>query len=250
MKNATVLDKGLQYDRRYMLIDENNRFITQRVVHEMALFRLSLSDKGFNVSFKGSSIVLPLLPDNQTMSKKVTIWEDAVLATEMGEEHSQWFATHLGIKCSLVFFPEESRRDVDKEFASHDEQVSLADGYPFLIIGERSLEDLNSRLKIPVPMNRFRPNFVFEGGVPYEEDTWKDFTIGSNQFKGVKPCARCTLTTVNQETGLAGKEPLATLSSYRKNGSKVNFGQNLLAVDHKQVSEGDIISIKSFQPIT
>lgn len=250
VKNGNVLGKGLQYDRRYMLVDEDNRFITQRLVHEMALFKLSPSPGGFKVCFKNNSIELPLFPKEKARSKKVVIWDDTVLASEMDEEYNEWFSGHLGIKCSLVFFPEPNNRAVDKNFASQDEQVSLADGYPFLIIGQRSLDDLNSRLKVPVPMNRFRPNFVFEGGSPYEEDTWKVFTIGSNQFKGAKPCARCSLPTVNQDTGQSGKEPLATLSTYRKNGSKVNFGQNLVAVDYHQVNEGDIISIKSFQSIT
>lgn len=247
VKTATVLGKGLQYDRRYMLIDENNQFITQRIVHEMALFKLSFYEEGFLVTLGSESIKIPFSPTEGVGERSVTIWKDTVLAHELGSDISNWFSERLNFKCRLVYFPEENRRAVDTDFAHNDEQVSLADGYPFLIIGRQSLEDLNKRLAQPVPMNRFRPNFVFEGGAPYEEDTWNSFRIGSNRFKGVKLCDRCVLTTINQDTAENGVEPLATLSKYRKNGGKVNFGQNLVTIDFFEVNEGDTISIDSFQ---
>lgn len=245
VKHASVLGKGLQYDRRYMLIDENNKFITQRAVHELSLFKLSFAENGFLISFNDDSIQVPFIPSNDTEPKSVTLWDDTLEACELGNEYNLWFSRHLGIKCSLVYFPEENTRQVDVNFASHNEQVSLADGYPFLIIGQRSLDDLNSKLNTPVPMNRFRPNFVFEGGTPYEEDEWKEFTIGSSRFRGVKLCARCVLTTINQDTGISGIEPLATLSSYRKEDGKVHFGKNLLALNQEKVSQGDIIIVES-----
>lgn len=246
MKDAAVLNKGLQYDRRYMLVDENNQFITQRTVHELALFKLSFSNEGFVVSFKEDKMELPFKPERLGVSNKVLIWNDQVLAVEVGPKFNDWFSERLNFNCRLVFFPEESQRLVDRDYASGNEEVSFADGYPYLIIGQSSLDDLNSRLKEPVPMNRFRPNFVFEGGEPFEEDKWVNFTIGANRFKGVKLCARCVLTTVNQETGASGVEPLATLSNYRKVGSKVNFGQNLIPIDFYRVKEGDPIHVESY----
>jgi hypothetical protein len=146
--------------------------------------------------------------------------------------------------CRLVYFPEENSRPVDPRYKVNGEQVSLADAYPFLIIGQSSFEDLNSKLQEPVPMNRFRPNFVFTGGKPFEEDTWRNFSIGSTRFVGVKPCDRCVLTTVNQETGQKGVEPLKTLTSYRKRDNKVYFGQNLVALDHKRIQIGDLITLQ------
>jgi uncharacterized protein len=131
---------------------------------------------------------------------------------------------------------------VDATYAINQEQVSLADGYPMLIIGQASLDDLNRRLVDPVPMNRFRPNLVFTGGMPYEEDEWRSFRIGINKFAGVKPCSRCVMTTINQETGEKGWEPLTTLSGYRKRDGEVYFGQNVLAIDHHEIHEGDEIS--------
>jgi uncharacterized protein YcbX len=113
-----------------------------------------------------------------------------------------------------------------------------------LIIGQATLDDLNNRLKDPIPMNRFRPNLVFSGGEPFEEDDWKGFVVGSNRFAGVKPCARCIVPTINQDTAEKGREPLLTLSTYRKRDNEIYFGQNVLAIDHKEIHEGDEIKVE------
>ena len=149
------------------------------------------------------------------------------------------------MQCRLVYFPEENGRPVDPLYNVNNEQVSLADAYPFLIIGQRSLDDLNSRLPQPLTINRFRPNLVFTGGEPYEEDTWRNISIGTTRFVGVKPCSRCFLTTVNPETGEKGIEPVRTLSTYRKRDNKIYFGQNLVALDHTEINVGDIITLKN-----
>jgi uncharacterized protein YcbX len=112
---------------------------------------------------------------------------------------------------------------------------------PYLIIGQESLNDLNSRLEIPVPMDRFRPNIVFSGGVAFQEDSLRKVKIGDLEFQIVKPCARCVMTTVDQETGEKSKEPLKTLSDYRKINSKVYFGQNVVALETGKVRIGDLI---------
>jgi len=244
LSKAKVLEKGLQYDRRWMLVDENGKFMTQRIFPAMALFKLTIRDEQLIIVHSRQSIVhsISVKPALTNPEEEVVIWNDTVRACEVNTETSEWFSQVLGTKCRLVYFPEDNIRAVDKDFAEKDENVSLADAYPFLIIGEASLKDLNSRMKTPLPMNRFRPNFVFSGGQPYEEDSWKEFTIGSNKFLGVKPCARCTITTINQETIEKGDEPLRTLATYRKQNNKIYFGQNVLAVDHTFVREGDIIT--------
>jgi uncharacterized protein YcbX len=243
LKSANVMDKGLQYDRRWMLVDEEGVFMTQRLNPKMALFKVLIDQpKGkLNFTFEQDHFSMPT---HSPISSKFIgkVWEDAVEVIEVSEECSQWFSEKLKVKCRLVSFPEQNPRPVDPLYKVNDEHVSLADGYPFLIIGEQSLADLNGKLQEPVPMNRFRPNFVFTGGTPYEEDTWKDFRIGRNRFVGVKPCGRCIMTTINQETAEQGKEPLATLSTYRKQNNKIYFGQNVLAIDHNEIQEGDEIS--------
>lgn len=243
LKSSNVMDKGLQYDRRWMLVDEAGVFMTQRLNPKMALFKVLLDQpKGkLNFTFEQDHFFIPT--QSPTSPKFIgKVWEDAVEVIEVSEECSQWFSEKLNVKCRLVSFPEQNPRPVDSLYKVNDEHVSLADGYPFLIIGEQSLADLNGKLQEPVPMNRFRPNFVFTGGTPYEEDTWKDFRIGRNRFVGVKPCGRCIMTTINQETAEQGKEPLATLSTYRKQSNKIYFGQNVLAIDHNEIKEGDEIS--------
>jgi hypothetical protein len=138
--------------------------------------------------------------------------------------------------------PETTRRIVDETYAKN-KIVSFADGYPFMIIGQASLDDLNSRLEDPLPMNRFRTNFVFTGGKSFEEDNWKKFKIGDVIFKAVKPCARCVITTTDQETAERAPEPLHTLSKYRKIDNKVFFGMNLICESTGEVMIGDKIAL-------
>lgn len=247
VQSAKVLGKGLLYDRRYMLVDESSQFMTQRTSPLLALFKFSISDNGFTVAYKGDSIELPFQPQKLNGEIKAVVWDDTVKANVMDDPYNRWFSDRIGKPCRLVYFPEENRRPVDEKFAKNDEQVSLADGYPFLIIGQSSLDDLNGRLEVPLPMNRFRPNFVFEGGKPFEEDSWRNFMIGNNRFVGLKPCARCIIPTINQDTAEQGTEPLKTMAGFRKRDGKVYFGQNLVAIDHHQVHEGDEIRVESYQ---
>ncbi len=241
LDSSAVMEKGLRYDRRWMLVDENNIFMTQRVFPKMALFKVERRDSGFVVHHGGDSIELSLNVEPLSLVVQTEVWENPVSTLEVGQSFSDWFSDRMGVTCRMVVFPEKNQRPVNPEFAINHEQVSLADGYPLLIIGQASLDDLNTRLKDPVPMNRFRPNLVFTGGVPYEEDQWRNFTVGRNRFAGVKPCSRCVMTTVNQDTGVKGVEPLTTLAGYRKKDEGVYFGQNVLAIDHLEIHEGDRI---------
>lgn len=245
LSKSEVMPKGLRYDRRWMLIDEAGIFVTQRAHSIMALFRLSLSGEQFTVNFKNDYIHLPDGAPVSQVPITATVWDDTIEVYEVLGEYSQWFSQRLGMNCRLVHFPEGNQRLVDEKYRIENDSVSLADGYPFLIIGQSSLDDLNTRLENPVPMNRFRPNFVFTGGAPYEEDQWRNFTIGKNRFAGVKPCGRCAVPTVNQETAERGTEPLATLTTYRRMNNKVYFGQNLLAIDYYEIHEGDKIELGS-----
>lgn len=242
---AKVMSKGLQYDRRWMLVDKDGKFMTQRIFPTMALFTLTIDNAQLRINHHEHSIMLSLNHAVSSKPQHVQIWNDFVSAIEVDPAHSDWFSERLGIACRLVYFPEENTRPVDPEYAVNYEQVSLADAYPFLIIGQGSMDALNSRLSVPLPINRFRPNLVFSGGLPHEEDSWKDFTIGSARFVGVKPCARCAVTTINQDTGEKGDEPLRTLSSYRKHDGKIYFGQNLVTVGASEVSVGDDISLQN-----
>ena len=148
----------------------------------------------------------------------------------------------LGLSCHLVYMPDSSLRLVDKDYAQNGEVTSFSDGFPTLIIGQASLDDLNQRLLMQIPMDRFRPNIVFKGGRAFEEDEMHSFTINGIQFAGVKPCARCVITTIDQVTGEKGKEPLQALSGYRQVNNKVLFGINLLHEGEDIIHVGDVIT--------
>jgi uncharacterized protein YcbX len=240
---AKVLPKGLAHDRRWMLVDEQNQCMTQRVYPPMALFKLSTGGNNFTIHHGNESMDLPLT--YEASHSRAIVWNDVVNVHEVSNALSEWFSGKLRIKCRLVAFPEKNPRPVDPVYAINSEHVGLADAYPLLVIGQRSLDDLNERLKDPLPMNRFRPNIVFTGGEPYEEEEWKNFRIGANRFAGVKPCARCVLTTVDQDKGVkAGAEPLATLATFRRKDNNVFFGQNLLVLEGNEIACGDEIILE------
>jgi uncharacterized protein YcbX len=242
LQTSEVEDRGLKYDRRWVLVDETNKFFTQRDFPEMALIKVSIENEGLKLHHKAKNIVALFVPFNfeHTEKKDVVIWNDTVEGEFYNIEIDEWFSDLLEIKCHLVKMPESTKRNVDKNYAEN-KVVSFADTFPFLIIGQASLEDLNSRLTEPLPMNRFRPNFVFTGGKPFEEDKWKKFKIGNIKFKAVKPCARCVITTTDQETAERAEEPLYTLSKYRKVDNNVMFGMNLIADSTGYVNLNDRI---------
>jgi uncharacterized protein len=239
LSSALVTDRGFQYDRRWMLIDSNNQFMTQRDFAEMALLQVQVEEDGLKVTHKqkGDSIAIPFETNGETIS--VQVWSDRVKGIIVDDKLSEWFSEIIGTSCRFVYMPHQTQRRVDGRYANNKEITSFSDGYPFLIIGQSSLDDLNNRLKEKLPINRFRPNIVFTGGEPYEEDGLAHFTINNIHFYGVKLCSRCVITTINPDTIKKGKEPLRTLSKYRMKNNKIYFGQNLLHHGGGSVNVGD-----------
>lgn len=252
LQESKVTDRGLELDRRWLLVDDDGRFLSQREHPELALFKPEIAGDFLKITHRThlESIDIPLCPVFlDTMSKiKVTVWDDTIDAFEVSQIATDWFVKQLGISVRLVYMPQESERKLDPDYAITGVEInSFSDAYPFLIIGQASLDDLNGRLEVKIPMNRFRPNFVFTNGDPFEEDAWREFSIGNVSFIGVKPCDRCVITTVDQEKGIiSGKDPLKTLAKYRKFGNKVLFGQNVIGLGLGSVSVGDTVRILSF----
>ena len=237
---AVIEERGFRYDRRFMLVTPSGNFMTQRTNQHMALIEVALVDETLHVWHRNRPddvLVLPLTisPDAAGERMNVSIWDDEhVAATLVSAEADRWFSDTLEKPCRLVFMPDSTRRPVDPAYDRPNAQgqpsaVSFADGYPYLLIGQASLDDLNQRLPLPIGMERFRPNMVVSGGLPYDEDAWQQFSIGDMNFYGVKPCARCVLTTIDPQTGQKGAEPLRTLAQYRQWKHKILFGQNVLA---------------------
>jgi uncharacterized protein len=228
LQSADLSATGLRHDRSWMLVDETGEFMSQRAHPRMALISIRFSAEHLIVSAPGmEELEIPLYPQAES-SIDVRVWGDTNRGELVTEEANRWFTEFLKFPCRLVHKPEDEPRLVDSSFAESGDQVGFADGFAFLLISEASLEDLNMRLEDPLPMNRFRPNFVVKGCGPYAEDGWSRLRIGSVPFRVAEPCPRCAITTVDQETGTRGKEPLRTLATYRKFEGEVFFGRNLI----------------------
>ncbi len=238
-----VDERGLRHDRRWMLVDETGCFLSQRELPRMALVKVRLASDGLVVDAPGmSTLNVPFRPPNGRLLL-ASVWDDIVESQMVSDAADRWFSEFLDVGCRLVYLPDESVRPVDPTYAEPGDRVALADGFPFLLISKASLADLNSRLEHPLPMNRFRPNLVVGGCEPFAEDNWKVVRIGRLTFRVVKPCARCVITTVNQESAAKGKEPLRTLARFRRAGTKVLFGQNLIHDQPGTLRAGDPVEI-------
>ena len=247
LTSANLTDRGFELDRRWMLVDHNMRFLTQREYPQLSLLQVEVVPGGLQIFHKknpGSNIIISADQHTNTI-KPTVIWDDNCNAALVSPIADEWFSEILSIKCHLVFMPDASKREVDKNYAFKNQLTTFTDGYPLTIICQASLDDLNQRLAEPVPMNRFRPNIVFTGGSPYEEDRLGDFMINGITFHSIKPCARCMIITIDQDESIVNKEPLKTLSTYRMQNNKVYFGQNLLYDSVGRISTGDIIKMNN-----
>jgi uncharacterized protein YcbX len=247
---ARLTDRGFQYDRRWMLVDASNHFLTQREYPAMSLLQTSIEDDNLVIYHKNDlsdKLRVPLHPA-PAECVAVKVWDDQCEAQFVGEIPDNWFSEKLAMSCRLVYMPELERRKVDVKYAIDNDITSFSDGYPLLMIGQASLDDLNSRLEQTLPINRFRPNIVFTGGLPYAEDTMEHLVINGIDLFGVKLCARCVLTTIDQSNGIANKEPLKTLAGYRMANNKIYFGHNMLFKQTGWMKVGDVLEVLSNKP--
>jgi uncharacterized protein YcbX len=231
LNRSLIEEPGLRFDRRWLLIDEKNKFLTQRDFPQMAKFGLTLENENLTISFENEKLSIPF-DTNRAGSGSIKIWSSAVKAEIYDDEINRWFSERFNSPCRLAFMNGKSKRKVSPFYAVRKfrDTVSFADAYPFLIAGENSLKDLNEKMEKPLPMNRFRPNLVIAGSEAFAEDGWKKIKIGKTVFHVVKACARCSMTTIDQKTGEKdGAEPLKTLAGFRKKSGNVFFGQYLIA---------------------
>ncbi|MBI5471957.1 MAG: MOSC domain-containing protein, partial [Ignavibacteriae bacterium] len=237
--------RGFRLDRRWMLVDDRGAQITQREFPRLTFVSVSEEESHLRVGAPGmGELIVPFAVYNPEM-RSVTVFDDEVRAAIVGDDAARWFSEYLGITCTLVTMTDRSTRFVDRTYAVNNDVTSFADAFPFMLLSEESLADLNSRLRVPLPMKRFRPNLVVKGSEPYAEDTWSEIRIGDVGFHLVKPCARCAIPTVDTETGMKGVEPLQTLATYRTVNNKVMFGQNAISAVLGTLHVGDQIQIIS-----
>lgn len=222
---------GVVGDRRWMLAsEENGRFLTQRTFPQMSRLRARWNQAGgLTLEAPDRPALEVALPDPDEALRGVIIWRDAMRVPDAGDEAAAWASEFIGKPCRLVHVPEQRARYIEGN-VSGDEKVGFADGFPLLLIGQASLDDLATRVGRPLEMLRFRPNLVVQGSEPYAEDSWKRIRIGDVEFTVAKPCSRCIITTIDPQTGerSADREPLTTLRSYRQREGEILFGQNLI----------------------
>ena len=227
VRSATVLESGLfalgVHDREWMLVTEDGQFLTQREHPRMALVRPLPDGDRLRVHAPGMDpLVLPLAWDESAPKRTVKIWDDTVDAADCGDAAADWFSNALKTPCRLVRFHRDVVRPTSTKWTNGVEaQTRFADGYPLLLIGQASLDDLNARLvaagRTPLQMDRFRPNLVVDGIDACEEDFLATLTIGDVEIRPVKPCARCPIPSIDQATGVPGPDPLDILQTYRAN---------------------------------
>lgn len=230
--------EGFYLDRTWLLTTDYKSFVSQRDFPDLARFNTDIKENTVTVTFDGQTISFgydEIVPERHTLR----VWDDDCTVFETPPHLSEWFSDMLHVRIFLV-------RQADNESRLHYSSVlqkpfavTMADGYPYLILGTASLQDLNARLETPVPVNRFRPNIVVTTGIPHEEDLFGPFSVGSANFNIVKPCGRCIMVNVDQKTGISTKEPLKTLSAYRKKDNHVYFGANAVCTGSGILSTGD-----------
>jgi uncharacterized protein YcbX len=244
--STTKLTKtGLPYDRYWMLVKPDGQFITQRGFPQMARFKVAFVDNGIRVTYKGDSIEIPFEITHQTERNLLTnIWKDSVLAQKEADKINNWFSEKMSTELFLVRRAKAEKRFVGKHAPT---EINFPDDGQILVVGETALTHLNEKLEQPIPMNRFRPNIVFSGGTPHVEDDWTEIQIGDSRFESTKSCARCQMTTINQETAEIGQEPLKTLATYRRWDKKIWVGRFLKLVSETgtTISTGEKIVDRS-----
>lgn len=243
--DSSIVERmGLENDRRLMVVDSQGDFLTQREHARMALVRPDLVSSGIRLAAPGmEELTIPTRRLGKTLL--VNIWKSSgVQAIDQGDPAAEWFSRFMGQPARLVRIADDYRRLVDPVYAlKPDDQVGFADGFPILIASQEALDDLNGRMERPIPMNRFRPNLVVRGVAPFAEDNWKRIRIGAVELALVKPCARCNVPTIDQDTAVAAKEPNTTLAKYRRINGKVMFGVNVIPVTTGTIRVGNEVEV-------
>ncbi|GHF57371.1 MOSC domain-containing protein [Streptomyces thermodiastaticus] len=251
LEEAVVEPWGLAGDRRWALIDDGGKVVTQRRHPHLALAAAGLlPGGGLRLSAPGQEpLTVPVPPQGTTVT--VDVFGDKVEAVPAGSAAHAWCSAYVGEDTRLVHMDDPAtRRSVDPAYGRPGETVAFADGYPLLLTSQSSLDSLNALIaegdrpeEGPLPMDRFRPSAVVAGAPAWAEDGWRRIAIGEVVFRVAKPCGRCVVTTTDQTTAERGTEPLRTLGRHRRFGSSLVFGQNLVPESTGTLRVGDPVTI-------
>lgn len=256
-------DLGAVNDRRWMLVDYNDRFITQREVGSLALIGAQIDGQGLLLRKNSMEALTVALPSEAAPKRSVVVWDDSVLVRDAGDAAAAWCSQATGMQCRLVHISRDANRLLQHKYAGSvnpsGRHVALSDGAPLLLLSEASLATLNERLAskniAALGFDRFRPNIVLSGADSHGEDTWHSIEINGVLIGVGSPCPRCVITTIDQSRGERspsregepGGEPLRTLASYRRQGSGVMFGMNATNATPGVICVGDEVIVKALR---
>lgn len=244
LKKSRILPTGLEHDREWLLIDQNKELVTARAYPRLLQVRTGLEKYKLKISTPLESFSFQ--GEGKEDEIGFQFFNEKLNGIPYSDAANQWFSDYLGIECQLIHQKEVFRPMLEKRGGEQGDRVNFGDEAPILLIGQGSLEDLNSRLEHPVTMGHFRPNIVISGTDPYEEDTWKLIRIGNCEFKVAQVCRRCVFTTIDPVTQVKSKtgEPLRTLAGYRKVADGgVAFGMHLIPRKFGEIRVGDTLEI-------
>lgn len=244
LDRCMVEPSGLRFDRRWMVVESDGRFLTRR--REPALAGMQARDEGdgWLLEFGGAAgCRLPKSPDGGR-SRTVEIWGDRVRAVEGSPAASRWLADQLKRDVALVFVQTADLRSVDGDYGRPGDVVSFADGYPVLLVNEASVRGVSDVAGRTLQVRRFRPNLVFSGAEAFAEDGWARVRIGEVKFDVVKPCARCRVVDQDPDTGAPDEGVLRALGTFRRSAGKVLFGENLVPRSGGEVRVGDSLVVE------
>ena len=243
LTEATVDQFGIIHDRRWLIVDADGVALTQRDHPRMALLRPGVHNDTLRLTAPDGSVLTAQRPSSE-LQHEVTVWNDRMLGDDAGNDAAAWLSDYLEQRVRLVHMPDTTFRRVDPNYSPAERRVSFADAFPFLVVSQESMDELNRRLPAPMGIERFRPNIVVVGATePHAEDGWRRIRIGAIDFDLVKPCARCAVPTIDPQTAIAGKEPSRTLATYRKRNGKIYFGQNAIHAAHGTLRVGDLVIV-------
>ncbi|ROS00317.1 hypothetical protein EDC56_2963 [Sinobacterium caligoides] len=242
--DSIELDKfGAKYDRRWMVVDPDGQFITQRQHSEMTKISTAIEDG--QLTLRDDNGEIQVAEANANVEMQVKVWGDTVIAQDCGDEVAQWLEQRLAVVCRLVYIADHIDRIVAPAYSDGQQTVGFADGFPLMVISQASLDDLNGRLEEKVTMSRFRPNIVVGGCEPFAEDSWSSLKHERVNFTVAKPCSRCSIPSLDPLTGERHATLNRVLASYRRRDRAIYFGQNLTFDALTKIQRGDRLVVST-----
>ena len=241
---SEVDNRGLKDDRRLMLIDENNSFVSQRTYPLLSQIEAGITEDFIILHDRRNDQMIKHPFELELQKTTVKIWGENETAHQfVNKQMDEWISEHIGGKLRFVYMDESDHRQINPEYAEKDELVSFADGYPILIATTASLAAFNSTLSSAISIDHFRPNIVIENDIPWEEDNWNRIRIGEVVIRIAKPCARCIVTNIDPKTGVSENKVLVGLGKIRLVDNKVLFGVNAIAEKMGTIKVGDKVEL-------